>query len=158
MAKHKLTASERYEVDKIKRKSIITTITSVIISLLLGGFIGGKIIHNKYKMFDNPEIQKFLDVYNIMIDEWLYSDKDYEDGLIDNAIDSLVNNDDQYTFYTTKDESQNLSMTQKGLGFRFIYYGGNFYITTVFEGSEAQNSGLKEGDVVVASKINSLLK
>ena len=123
MAHKRLTASQQFEVDKIKRKSIITTIITSVTTLLIGGFIGAKIIHSKYEIYDNPEVQKFMDVYNIMVDEWLYGDEDYEDSLIDNAIDSLVNNDDPYTFYTTKDESQNLTMTQKGLGFRYIYYG-----------------------------------
>ena len=154
MAHKRLTASQQFEVDKIKRKSILTTIITSVTTLLIGGFIGAKIIHSKYEIYDNPEVQKFMDVYNIMVDEWLYGDEDYEDSLIDNAIDSLVNNDDPYTFYTTKDESQNLTMTQKGLGFRYIYYGGNYYINHVFDGSDAKEKGLKEGDVVVASKID----
>lgn len=154
MGKKKLSAQEQFEIDKIKKKSFIRTVICSISFLIIGGILGGELIHNKYKKYDDENIQKFVDIYNIMLDEWLYGENDDKDQLIDNAIKTLVNNEDPYTFYTSKDEDQNLSVKQKGLGFKYSYYGGNYYITYVYEGSAAFNQGLKEGDIVVASKIN----
>lgn len=154
MKKKILSAQVQFEIDKIKRKSFTRTIICSVSFLILGGIIGGTVIHNKYKQFDDPNVQKFVDAYNIMVDEWLYGEQDNQDQLIDTAIKSLTNNEDPYTFYTTKNENQNLSTTQNGLGFRYSYYGGNYLITYVYEDSDAYNQGLSEGDVVVASKID----
>jgi carboxyl-terminal processing protease len=153
MDKNRINAQVEFEVSKVKRKFTRIYIISILSCLIAGFAAGYAIIKSQYSKYDDPNIQKFVDIYNIMVDEWYYGEDDFEEDILDDAIDSFVNQEDPYTFYTSKDESQNLTVNQKGLGFRYMYYGGNFYITYVYKNSDAEAKGLKEGDVIVASKV-----
>lgn len=145
-----------------KNKKLNTTLM-ICGALLVGTILGGVCVKISYAKYDNPYIQKIVDMFYTMKDEWLYkSDYDNLDKyLSDLAIAGLNSNKDPYTFYTSSVEEQGLGIVTKGAGFAHTYYGGNRIISMVYDKCPAKDAGLEVGDVIVGvydSSTNELVK
>lgn len=132
-------------------------------ALLVGTILGGVCVKISYAKYDNPYIQKIVNMFYTMKDEWLYkSDYDnLDEYLSDLAIAGLNSNKDPYTFYTSSIEEQGLGIVTKGAGFAHTYYGGNRIISMVYDKCPAKEAGLEVGDVIVGvydSSTNELVK
>lgn len=132
-------------------------------ALLVGTILGGVCVKISYTKYDNPYIQKIVNMFYTMKDEWLYkSDYDnLDEYLSDLAIAGLNSNKDPYTFYTSSIEEQGLGIVTKGAGFAHTYYGGNRIISMVYDKCPAKDAGLEVGDVIVGvydSSTNELVK
>lgn len=132
-------------------------------ALLVGTILGGICVKIPYAKYDNPYIQKIVDMFYTIKDEWLYkSDYDnLDEYLSDLAIAGLNSNKDPYTFYTSSIEEQGLGIVTKGAGFAHTYYGGNRIISMVYDKCPAKEAGLEVGDVIVGvydSSTNELVK
>ena len=132
-------------------------------ALLVGTILGGVCVKISYAKYDNPYIQKIVDMFYTIKDEWLYK-SDYENldkYLSDLAIAGLNSNKDPYTFYTSSIEEQGLGIAAKGAGFAHTYYGGNRIVSMIYDESPAKKAGLEVGDVIVGvydSSTNELVK
>lgn len=151
-------------MEKNKSKINVTTI-SIICSLIGGGVIGGLIVSLKYGKYNNKYIEKIVDTYYLMKDQWFFSNdygNEIDEYLTDLAVNGLTtNNKDRFTFYTNSLEEQGLGVVNKGIGIGHAYYGGDRIIKEVFEKSPAEKAGLKVGDVIIGiydSTTNELIK
>ena len=154
--KKKLTPEVEDAIDHEKRKAIIIGSTCCLACLVGGGLFGSYLVHEKYKMFDDPDISKIVETYNLMVNEWFFGDEYIKTNVTNGAITGLVDQGDRYTFYTTSMNEQNLSLNQVGLGFKYDYYGGNAIVTDVFEDAPCGKGTYKldVGDIIVASYVN----
>ncbi|MGM9858340.1 MAG: S41 family peptidase [Bacilli bacterium] len=143
-------------VEKSAHKKVVvrSIIISSAISLLVGGAVSGIVVYQQYKKYDDPNIAKLLEVYDIMIDEYFFGEEDIDKSVVDAAINGMTSCGDNYTFYTTNKEDQHLSTTQQGLGFKFIYYGGNAFVQWTYGNAPCNEVGLSEGDVILSSWVN----
>jgi len=134
-----------------KKRGLITGLLGVGV-LLVGMLLGGLITKATYHRYNNAYIQKIVDTYYLMRDEWWFA-QDYEnidEYLTDLAVNGLTtSNKDMFTFYTNSLEEQGLNVVNKGIGISHSYYGGNRRIETVYPNSPAYKAGLKEGDVLL---------
>ena len=133
-----------------KNKKLNTTLM-ICGALLVWTILCGVCVKISYAKYDNPYIQKIVDMFYTMKDEWIYkSDYDNLDKyLSDLAIAGLNSNKDPYTFYTSSVEEQGLGIVTKGAGFAHTYYGGNRIISMVYDKCPAKDAGLEVGDVIV---------
>ncbi len=139
------------ELQKQRRKSLIWG--GISMASFIVGAIGGVIIASgRNTKYDNdPGIQKLIEAYELMKNQW-YFGKDFEnfdDVLIENALNGMLDNGDPYTFYTSTEAEQGLSTNKAGFGFSYSFYGGYRYINEVYTGSPADTAGLKKGDVMM---------
>lgn len=119
-------------------------------SLVVGVITGASIIKQMYSKYDDPNIKKIVETYELMQNEW-YFGKDYEnydEMLTEGAIKGMLDNEDPYTFYTSTEAEQGLSPNKKGCGFSHVFYGGNRYVADVHKNSPADRAGMKKGDVI----------
>ena len=132
-------------------------------TLLLGTIIGGLSVKAAYSKYDNPYVQKIVDMFYSLKNDWLYAGdhENIEEYLSDLAIAGFNSNEDPYTFYTSSVEEQGLGIVKKGAGFAHTYYGGNRIISMVYDKCPAKDAGLEVGDVIVGvydSNTNELVK
>ena len=137
--------------------SIILVIVTIICTSMFQITLGNKVIISKnlYELYSKYD--KLLGLENVIESE--YYQKVSEEDLIDGALKGLFEGlNDPYSQYYTSDEFQTLkeqtSGSFVGIG---VYIGVNsendkITIISPIEGSPAQNSGIKSGDVVV--KVN----
>ena len=137
--------------------SIILVIVTIICTSMFQITLGNKVIISKnlYELYSKYD--KLLGLENVIESE--YYQKVSEEDLIDGALKGLFEGlNDPYSQYYTSDEFQTLkeqtSGSFVGIG---IYIGVNsendkITIISPIEGSPAQKSGIKSGDVVV--KVN----
>ncbi len=154
MAKKELSSNEQYEVIRIKKRMTIVLSIVTSFTFILGIVLGAVVMHNRYRKFDDPNLQKIAEIYDIMLNDWYYSEEDSADKFRDDMIDALTSQNDPYTFYTATKADQNLSMEQKGYGFITNYYGGNYYVSYVYENADCEKAGLQAGDVIVSSYVD----
>ena len=137
--------------------SIILVIVTIICTSMFQITLGNKVIISKnlYELYSKYD--KLLGLENVIESE--YYQKVSEEDLIDGALKGLFEGlNDPYSQYYTSDEFQTLkeqtSGSFVGIG---VYIGVNsendkITIISPREGSPAQKSGIKSGDVVV--KVN----
>ena len=137
--------------------SIILVIVTIICTSMFQITLGNKVIISKnlYELYSKYD--KLLGLENVIESE--YYQKVSEEDLIDGALKGLFEGlNDPYSQYYTSDEFQTLkeqtSGSFVGIG---VYIGVNsendkITIISPIEGSPAQKSGIKSGDVVV--KVN----
>ena len=65
-------------VEKSAHKKIVvrSILISSAVSLLVGGAVSGIIVYQQYKKYDDPNVKKLLEVYDIMVDEYFFGDTD----------------------------------------------------------------------------------
>ena len=143
-------------VEKSAHKKIVvrSILISSAVSLLVGGAVSGIIVYQQYKKYDDPNVKKLLEVYDIMVDEYFFGEETINKDVVDAAINGMTSCGDNYTFYTDNKEDQHLSTTQKGLGYKFIYYGGNAYVQWTYGNAPCNEVGLSEGDIILSSWVN----
>lgn len=133
-----------------KREKAIIFWVLGLFAALLGGFLGGTfLIKSQYAKYDDPNIQKIVDAYDLMKNEWYFGKdiENYDEYLTNKAIEGLLDNDDPYTFYTSSMEEQGLSTQRLGFGVSHAFYGGYRYLNEVYVDSPADKAGLKAGDI-----------
>ncbi len=145
--------------EPIKREVYISHMTkaisiSIASALVVGGLTSGLIVYSRYKIYDDPGIQKIIKTYEIMVDDWYFGGSTVSDDVINGALSGMTSQGDRYTVYTSTFEEQGLSTIQYGLGFKYIYYGGNVYVNYVYPMSPAYNAGLRTGDVISEAYYN----
>ncbi|MFV0381123.1 MAG: S41 family peptidase [Breznakia sp.] len=99
--------------------------------------------------------EKFNKIYDILANEW-YFGKDIEEldaKLIDKAISGMSTDEiDPHTTYmdseTTSSLMTSLSGSLVGIGIQYYALGDEFLVEKVYMNSPAQESGLKEGDLI----------
>ena len=137
--------------------SIILVIVTIICTSMFQITLGNKVIISKnlYELYSKYD--KLLGLENVIESE--YYQKVSEEDLIDGALKGLFEGlNDPYSQYYTSDEFQTLKEQTSGSFVGICVYIGvnseNDKITIIspIEGSPAQKSGIKSGDVVV--KVN----
>lgn len=139
------------ELGTHRKRIALWSICVGIASIAIGATTAGLIVYNKYKIYDDPNVQKIIAAYDIMVNDYLFGDENIGKECTDAAIDGLTSKGDKYTFYTSTYQEQNLDATSAGLGFRYAYYGGNIYVNNLYKDSPAYAAGIRKGDVISAS-------
>lgn len=104
---------------------------------------------------DKAAITRNLDIFNSVYKELqvFYVDSIDAEKSINTAINAMLNDIDPYTEYIpAKDQDEFKRMTTGeygGIGSYIMERNGNVYISEPYEGSPAQKSGLKAGDMIV---------
>lgn len=130
---------------------IVLVVISVIVSLAIGSIITSKLTKNK-SINNDKELEKFVDTYNDIIDNY-YMDVDKKD-LLNNAVKGMLESlEDEYSYLIDEDESDSFDIQldgeYEGIGIEIISLTtGEVYINDVFEGSPADEAGLKIGDEI----------
>lgn len=129
---------------------IVLVISTLIISLLMGTFLGYKFFNKPKSNEYSQELQQFLENYQYIIDNY-YEEVD-EDKLIDGAIKGVLSAlGDPFSSFIDESDSLNLTLEGSfvGVGVEIVTNPqGNIQIRKIFEGSPAEKSGLLVGDVI----------
>ena len=135
---------------------VFETIVLVFLSIALGTLIGIKINTKKDKVVKDKNVEKFIDNYNYIIDNY-YEDVDKK-KLIDDAIAGMMQTlDDPYSVYMDSDITKNINISlngeYEGLGLAVTKNDDDLIeVVGVFKNSKAEKSGIKVGDII--KKIN----
>ena len=124
-----------------KKKVTIFIICNSLICLIIGAFIP-LTINNFYKKESiDPNMAKFMEVYDTIKDEWYFLDDGDEQSYINRALDAMVNdqNDDKYLRYYPKQE---VDENRFGIGITVSSYNGYVIIRDVYENSPAKKANL----------------
>lgn len=144
------TSSEFEKGVKSERKNTLTISICVgIMAFIVGGSVGYAVTKTQEKKVD-PYLQKIIDTYNLLDNEWLFGDQfgDLKEIMADYMISGILDRDgDPYTFYTKSEADQNLSTSGVGLGVTSANYYGRPIIKTLHNGAMSL-SGIKEGDII----------
>ena len=74
----------------VYKKAIAKSILiSSAISLIAGGVGGGVLVYQNYKQYNNEDIKKLLEVYDIMVDEYFFGEDDISSKVTSSAINGL---------------------------------------------------------------------
>lgn len=128
---------------------VVTCILSFIMSMLI--YKGRQ---TKVQLTNNKNIEKFLEQYNNIIDN--YYEKVDPSVLIDNAIRGMIDGlDDPYSIYFSDEEAKNFNIRLNGV---FVGLGievaklnnGSIGVLTVYDDSPAAIKGLKVGDMITS--------
>ena len=131
---------------------IIIMIIAIMFGFLLGNIVNFVVFNDN---FSSDELDELVTTYNNIIDNY-YEDVDKEE-LIDAGIQGMINYlDDPYATYFSGDASddfnEELDGTYDGIGIEVMLSNGVISVGNVFDGSPAENSGVKVGDIV--TKVN----
>ena len=127
----------------------------IIISIALGAFACCSLFtilsHGKNYFRLGRELSKFYDVYDVLVDNY-YGDVDKEQ-LVESAIEGMVSSvGDEYTNYSdvvsADSFNQMLNSTYEGIGCTIMMKDDAVSVVSVYDGSPAQNAGIKEGDII----------
>lgn len=131
---------------------LILVIVTAICSCVITGFV----LNSQYKknnpfyshsFSSNSQISEFVNIYSEVLDNF-YEEVD-EKGLVDAAINGMMTFlEDNYSIYMNKEDSESLEESLEGSyeGIGVIAYGNLIY--SVIPNSPAEQSGLKEGDLI----------
>lgn len=129
---------------------IILVVSTLLISLIMGTFLGYKINNKTNKSEYSKEVQQFLENYQYIIDNY-YEEVD-EEKLIDGAIKGVLSAlGDPFSSFIDESDSLNLTLEGSfiGVGIEIITNPqGNIQIKRIFEDSPAEKGGLLVGDVI----------
>lgn len=146
----KITTSEYEKGMKSERKNTFIISTCIgIMAFIVGGSVGYVVNRAQAKKVD-PYLQKIIDTYHLLDNEWLFSDQvgNLKEIMADYMISGLLDRDgDPYTFYTKNEADQNLSTSGVGFGVAFGNYYGRPIIKTLHNGA-MEKAGFREGDVI----------
>ena len=131
---------------------IIIMIIAIMFGFLLGNIVNFVVFNDNSS---SDELDELVTTYNNIIDNY-YEDVDKEE-LIDAGIQGMINYlDDPYATYFSGDASddfnEELDGTYDGIGIEVMLSNGVISVGNVFDGSPAENSGVKVGDIV--TKVN----
>lgn len=145
--------------NKKKLFSSNETILLVIMSLLIGLFIGSLFFsHNKVDIKNNTSdkyLNEFIKNYNYIVDNYYQSINKEEllNGAISGMMESL---NDPYSTYFDETDADNFSITldgsYKGVGIQFVKDedSGYMLVTSVFKNSPAFEAGIQAGDYILS--------
>ena len=149
-------------LSKLKQKSdncsigLFDALLIVILAIILGILIGSKINTKKDLPNKDENIEKFIENYNYIIDNY-YEDIDKK-KLIDDAIAGMMQTlDDPYSVYMDSESTKNINISlngeYEGLGLAIVKNDDDFIeVVGVFKNSVAEKSDIKVGDII--KKIN----
>ena len=135
-----------------KKKFTIFAICNSLVCLIIGAFIPLS-INNFYQKDEMDEnMIKFMEIYDLIKDEWYFLDEGDEEEYIDRALNAMVNdqNDDKYLHYYPASDEDNSN--QYGIGISVTAYDGYLKIKDVFNNSPASKAGLTSGMLI--TKVN----
>lgn len=140
--------------------SLLEVIVIVIMTALVVGVSSSLIVYNNYNKInsnygenDKEGIEKFIEAYNNILES--YVEKVDGEDLIDEAIKAMYEHlGDPYTSYldkeTTEALEEQLNGEYHGIGVEISkeYNTGYILVIDVFEGSPADQAGLRPGDLI----------
>lgn len=141
-------------------KKILSLVLALCLVLSLGVSAAGKNISNYDIVSGIGSMISTYGVYGDFDSEDLYLQTiaeilDNHPELYDEVLKSLVSTKDKYGVYYTKEEGkkilESLSDNITGIGVMVTGIDGNFIISQVLEGTPAEESGLKEGDIIISA-------
>jgi len=133
------------------------TVLFMVITLVFGILIGGIIMygHGGFSGHGSNELNEFARTYNDILNNY-YKEVD-ADELLESGLSGMIKYlGDPYAAYMNEEESKDFNETIEGeycgIGAEIIYTAsdGITKVGTVFVGSPAEKSGLKEGDILKA--------
>jgi len=158
---------EKSSIDNIDNKvkknflkpefKLVEVIIIILITMVIGIIIGYAVT-NRFSLSDAEKqikddiyLQEFVDTYNQVTKEY-YEDIDKKD-LIGNAISGMLTGLDDYSVYmdqeVTNEFNERLYGDYTGIGTEItMNENGDVVIYNPFEGSPAEKSGLKKGDII----------
>jgi len=142
----------------------IRTLGVVILSvcMLAVGFTAGKLINiNLFSSLtslvtDTPDMNLFMEVWNIMEEDFVNAEDITEEDKIYGAIKGLVDSyDDSATTFLTPVETEVFESTNEGKYFEGIgaelgYDDGYIVIISPLDGSPAKEAGIRPGDIILS--------
>lgn len=146
--------TEEHKQDNRRHRIIIFILSIMIfVSFIAGSVISYKFL-NYYPIYDNSELSKFKQAYNILKNEWYFSgDKDLTKELIDLAIMGMTDNEyDKHVYYYSSEQNQDVNEQMSGsfvgIGILFHVIDEEYMIEQVILNSPAKEAGLMPGDIL----------
>ena len=145
----------KYQKKRLSKRIVIVFV--VVIWTFSVFMIGSSVGRNDQLLLIDDELYKIIEVYNIMKDEWFFSDQ-YENvksHLVDNALYGMTNNlTDIHTSYLSEEEVLEFTTDTDhnfvGIGVQYISFNDHNIITNVFPDSPAKHGGVLAGDIIIA--------
>ena len=168
--------TQQNEQDKDSDFKLWEVIVVMIVTALVGLFVGGYVTYQRYNgrrvscRIVRKDVQEIADVYDELVND--YFGKVDKETIVDNAIAGMMNGlGDRYAAFLDEDTAKSLDEELKG---KFIGLGvqitgneeGQIVIISVFDDSPAAKNGLTPGDIILsmdsvsydASNLNELTK
>ena len=130
-----------------KKRVTLFIIANSIICLIIGAFIPLTVIKFLPNNETDPNMKKFMEVYDTIKDEWYFLDDGDEETYINRALDAMVNdqNDDKYLQYYPYQE---VETDKYGIGITVASYNGYLIIKDVYEKSPAKKANLTKNMII----------
>ena len=130
-----------------KKRVTLFIICNSIICLIIGAFIPLTVLKFLPYNEKDPNMKKFMEVYETIKDEWYFLDEGDEESYINRALDAMVNNqnDDKYLHYYPKEED---NKDRYGIGVTVSSYNGYIIIKDVYEKSPAKKANLTKNMII----------
>ncbi len=161
----KVTKKEKKETNTTEKRvatfSLVEMIIVIVIVSLVVSVFSGYLVFKNYNYISSQtnskeeyeELKEFIKIYDELKEKYV-EDID-EKGLINSAIDGMLNYLDVYTDYldedATSDLQDRLNGEYKGIGVEITNKDdGNIEIVSIFKNTPAEKAGLKAGDLIMA--------
>lgn len=132
-----------------KKKLTVFFIVNSLVCLIIGAFLPVYFYDFFRPQEVDPNLTKFMEVYDLIKDEWYFLEDGDESEFIDRALSAMVNeqNSDQYLQYYPAPTS---SETLYGIGVTVASYDGYLIVKEVSSSSPASKVGMKKDDIIIA--------
>ena len=144
--------STKLEIVEVAFLVVVTCVVGVLVGFLLG-IKSTKSEKVTIKNDDSNSLNKFVEIYRYILDNYYGDEEISEDKLLEAALNGMLESiDDKNTVYMDEDASENFNITlegsYQGLGVEIgnEISTGNIIIIGVFKDSPADKAGLKSGD------------
>lgn len=144
--------STKLEIVEVAFLVVVTCVVGVLVGFLLG-IKSTKSEKVTIKSDDSNSLNKFVETYRYILDNYYGDEEISEDKLLEAALNGMLESiDDKNTVYMDEDASENFNITlegsYQGLGVEIgnEISTGNIIIIGVFKDSPADKAGLKSGD------------
>ena len=144
--------STKLEIVEVAFLVVVTCVVGVLVGFLLG-IKSTKSEKVTIKNDDSNSLNKFVETYRYILDNYYGDEEISEDKLLEAALNGMLESiDDKNTVYMDEDASENFNITlegsYQGLGVEIgnEISTGNIIIIGVFKDSPADKAGLKSGD------------
>ncbi len=170
MADDVINVNLKEEIDPIKTNKdnlkknglfefIVTIVLVILLFLLVGYFVGRESnFKNDNYLMANKEIQKFIEEYNYILENY-YDDID-KDELILSAIKGMLSSLDEYSqFIDTNSNNTDITLEGEyvGVGIGVVNDAtGNIIISQIYPNSPASEAGIQVNDIIVKFNDESL--
>ena len=157
----KRTVNTKKDEKRVLSFSLIEMIIIIIVVSLVVSVVSGYLVFKNYSFISKQtsyigsfsELDEFVNVYEEVLKKY-YKEIDKE-KIIDSAINGMLSYLDQYTSYIDEESTEELQTRldgeYKGIGVEISQNNnGQVVIVGIFEGSPADDAGLKPGDILIS--------